>query len=1062
MVSEDWQGTNVKGGQNIIRDNIFNFQGSSAPAALGRIIDQSRPPLNNWQGRVEELKLLQDWTQRSHEIQVIGLIAAGGYGKSALAAKFCETVEGFTKVIWSTFSKMYSFALWGRWLLEQIGVRIDEKVTDEDLVILVSNRLAKDRYLVVIDNLETLIEKGGQWKDNAYQNFLVRWTGTSSSSVVLITSREQPSLPDSALNRSIWKPLGGLSNREGADLLQALHVQGETAELESFVQQIDGHPLLIDLSVGALKKIAGDRPSINELNRSNLNLLEIVGQHRGNPEISVAKILTASFERLPSHLQDLLLNLSIYRLPFDWQAARFMVTEEIETTEASITEDLRTLSRLAWLIAERSDAIWIFRFQPLVQNYLQERLEDKTKAHERAIDYYQSIAKTFARVLEDATPQLEIFHHYCELKQYSQADKILYSINNFLNLGGYFLKNLELHHQLITNWEPIVIDENIYDLAWAWLRLGNCQYLLDKYQKAFNSYQKSQNLLRKINDQDNEAGLLMSLGNLKKARGSLSEAIKLYKQSLEIYQNIGTRRDKAVPLFNLGSAYNSLGQYQQAIELYDQSLEIYQDIGDREGEASSLGGLGSAYYSLGQYSQAIELYDQSLEICQDIGDRRGEASSLGGLGSVYYSLGQYQQAIELYDQSLEICQDIGDRRGEAFSLGGLGSAYHSLGQYSQAIELYDQSLEICQDIGDRSGVAYSLSGLGNTYNYLGQYQQAIELYEQSLEISRQIGDRGGVADSLGGLGSAYNSLGQYQQAIDLHDQSLEIYQDIGNRRGEANSLGGLGSAYNSLGQYQQAIELYDQSLEICQDIGDRSGEAISLGNLGNVYNSLGQYSQAIDLYQQSLEIKRQIGDRSGEAISLSGLGSAYNSLGQYQQAIELYQQSLEIFRQIGDRSGEASSLIGLGNAYNSLGQYQQGIELYEQSLEIFRQIGDRDGEALCLWNLANAYQSRGRIRKGLEYKIAAVKIWQSLQMPIEAIPMPNYVKRMYKYYEEEDGDWAELYIQSQERMGWLMVIFASIVFLVFLPIRLFRQYKKSFGFWFLVGLAIVGVWWWLL
>jgi len=43
-----------------------------------------------------------------------------------------------------------------------------------------------------------------------------------------------------------------------------------------------------------------------------------------------------------------------------------------------------------------------------------------------------------------------------------------------------------------------------------------------------------------------------------------------------------------------------------------------------------------------------------------------------------------------------------------------------------------------------------------------------------------------------------------------------------------------------------------------------------------------------------------------------------------------------------------------------------------------------------------------------------------------------------------------------------MVISASIGFVILLPILLFRQYKKSFGFWFLLGLAIVVVLWWVL
>ncbi len=862
MVSEDWQGINLKGeSQNVIRDNNFNYYGASSPAPLGRIIDQTRPPLHTWQGRVEELKKLEDWTQNSNEIQVIGLIAAGGYGKSSLAAKFYETATGFKQVIWSTFSKRYRFAIWGRWLLEQIGVQIDEKVPDEDLVILVSNQLAEEGYLVVMDNLETLIDQSGQWQDNAYQNFLVRWTGTSSNSVVLITSREQPLLPDNALNRSRWETLGGLSNGEGADLLQALDVQGETAELESFVQQIDGHPLLIDLSVGALKRIAGNQPSIEELNRSNLNLLEIVGQHRGNPEISVIKILTVSFERLPSPLQNLLLNLSIYRLAFDWQAAKFMVVEETERKEASITEDLRTLSRLAWLIGERLDGIWIFRFQPLVQKYLQEQLGEPTKAHERAINYYSSITKPTGWVLEDVTPELEIFNHYCELKQYHQANQILNNISTFLDLRGYYLTSLELHRQLITNWEAISLEEDIYDLGCLWLRVGNSQHSLGEYQKADDSYQKACTLFKEINDQSNEANSLISLGNVQKAFGNYSEAIELYEQSRTIKQRINDQNQLEVLLGNLGNAYNSLGQYGQAIELYQQSLEITRKIGDRSGEAASLNGLGSAYYSLGQYQQAIELHQQSLEIERQIGDRSGEAGSLMGLGNAYYSLGQYQPAIKLY--------------------------------------------------------------------------------------------------------------------------------------------------------------------------------------------------------QQSLEIKRQIGDRNGEAMSLNNLGNAYYSLGQYEKAIELYQQSLEIKRQIGDRNGEAASLNGLGNAYDSLGQYGQAIKLYQQSLEIQQKIGDRNGEALSLWNLAVAYKSRGRILKSKKYEIAAVKIWQSLQMPIEVIPLPNFSKRMFKYYEEEGGDWAESYIQSQEQMGWLMVISASIGFLVFLPVRIFRQYKKSFGFWFLLGLAIFGVlWWW--
>ena len=282
----------------------------------------------------------------------------------------------------------------------------------------------------------------------------------------------------------------------------------------------------------------------------------------------------------------------------------------------------------------------------------------------------------------------------------------------------------------------------------------------------------------------------------------------------------------------------------------------------------------------------------------------------------------------------------------------LGGAYAGKYNYKQALELYEKALT--QAKSDPAGQARSLFNLGDALRHCGRPFQALDYYQQCLAIAREIGDHRGEANSLGNLGIAYSDLGQYQQAIEYHQQSLVIKREIGDRRGEANSLGNLGNAYRDLGQYQQAIEYHQQCLAISREIGDHHGEANSLGNLGIAYRDLGQYQQAIEYHQQQLAIAREIGDRLGEAGSLGGLGNAYDSLGQYQQAIEYHQQQLAIAREIGDRLGEANSLGNLGLAYDSLGQYQQAIEYHQQQLAIAREIGDRRGEAISLFNLGNA------------------------------------------------------------------------------------------------------------
>jgi tetratricopeptide (TPR) repeat protein len=136
---------------------------------------------------------------------------------------------------------------------------------------------------------------------------------------------------------------------------------------------------------------------------------------------------------------------------------------------------------------------------------------------------------------------------------------------------------------------------------------------------------------------------------------------------------------------------------------------------------------------------------------------------------------------------------------------------------------------------------------------------------------------------------------------------------------------------------------------------------------------------------------------------LMDLGNAYSSSGECQRAIDFYQQSLEITRQIGDRKGEASSLMGLGSAYSSLGEYQHAIDFYQQSVEIKRQIGDRRGEALSLQNLGVTCNKLGKAREGFAASHQAIQILQDLDLPLKAMPYPNWFKRTIQFAQRGKG-----------------------------------------------------------
>ena len=698
-----------------------------------------RPSLNCWQGRTKERQKIGEWMTDGN-IQLIGITGLGGFGKSTLAAKIYDDDSAeFDKQFWVDVSRRVTFTELARRVLLRLGLSAStvEAIPELSLVDALVNHLREGRHLLVIDNLESLLQHDGQWLDAIYQQFFHGWLGCGGKSVILVTTRERPDLPEINLK---WLPLPGLSPAEGANLLTALGILGTEAELLEFAKKAEGHPLLLTLVAGFLRAEEESDPQISHLQRYGLaDVAQLVtdeklkGLHRGKIDIWMRQVLDASFNRLSDKLQRLLLNLSVYRIAFNGAMADAQLPGE-EVSE----RDLRQLARRSLLQEERDKnrGRW-FQFHPFILAYIKQKAGDLTEAHQKAINYYLlNVKQRPWQTKDDVAEYLEVFYHWYALKEYASAFNILRFCDDFLTLRGYNTARIELYGQLVEAWR-----QNNSDI-WEF------------------------------------AASLGSLGNAYDSLGQYLLAIDYYQQSLAINREIGARKEEATSLIGLGNAYRSLGQYQLAIDYYQQSLAIQREIGDRTGEAASIGNLGYAYHSLGQYQLAIDYHQQSLAIFREIGDRNGEAASIGNLGYAYHSLGQYQLAIDYYQQSLAIFREIGARRGEADALNNLGIAYYSLGQYQLAIDYHQQSLAICREIGARKGEADALNNLGTAYYSLGQYQLAIDYHQQSLAISREIGARNGEANSLQNLARTYQQCGRVQEGFAAASQAQEILQEL--------------------------------------------------------------------------------------------------------------------------------------------------------------------------------------------------------------------------------------------------------------------------------------------
>jgi tetratricopeptide (TPR) repeat protein len=688
------------------------------------------PDRRFFQGRTEQQAELRAWIADRH-VSLIGLRGEGGIGKSTLMAQVFADSPDFKGKFWADVRSQTSMTVLAARALQEFGVLPEqvEKMEEKDLIPRLLRLLQQGRYLLAIDNLESVLTPQGAWL-SGYEQFWQGFQDIGSESVLLLASREYPSRYTGFL-RSRWQLIDqGLTTVEGAALLAALEVEDSQQNRERASEQVQGNPLALSLIVGWLR--VSFRPGERFL-QSLEGWQQLVGSHRGE-KLTVEQVLQWSLDRLTETQRLLLAQLSVLRGAFGLELAQALFPDALVTME--ILEDLERRSILQYLSPGE------FRFQPRLREFVKERTADLTTAHERAIVYFWEHRQeefTEDDTLSAIAEYEETFYHQCQLGRYQDAGSTVWACEIFLRLRCHYPILVDLYSQLHQDWQPTTEERQGYGDVCN--NLGFMYYLLGQYQEALKYYQQSLVIEREIlvtestkSDRNREANLLMELGSVYTSLGQYENAFNFYQQSLEIQCQIGNRNGEANSLVNIANMYYSLGHYQEALKYYQQSLAIQHEIGDHDGEAYSLMNLGNMYYSLGHYQEAIHFLQQSLEIQREIGGIQGEARSLNALGNMYYSLRQYQEAIHFLQQSLEIQREIGDIQGEATSLHDLGSVYYSLEQYQEALNFYQQSLEIFCEIGDIRGEADSLFNLGLALLHLNQNDNALKHFQQALTI----------------------------------------------------------------------------------------------------------------------------------------------------------------------------------------------------------------------------------------------------------------------------------------------------------------------------------------
>ena len=519
-------------------------------------------------------------------------------------------------------------------------------------------------YVLMLDNLESVTGQAlaiqntlDLQEQEKLRDFLRRLVGGKTK--VVLGSRSREAWIDGVLKGAVYE-LRGLDEESRtalAEKILARQVQNEgkierlrqSEDFKKLMKLLAGYPLAMEVVLGNLRRQSAAE-ILAGLDAADVNL----DSGSGDKTASILKCVEYSHSNLSPDAQKLLVCLA----PFSGFLVRSLLPR--------YAEQLRQLEPFAEYRFEQFDGAiqeaidWgllspinadnphLLTIQPVFPYFLKTKLNQLDAATREALsegfkNHYRSLAGSYKQLMQLKEPQerqtgitfcqLEYENLYNALQiclEKQESISIYGCLDAHLNLIGDIQNCLKLSEfvcQTLEAYSPESITSDIgFEMADAYLKLGNCYLKTQDYLAARSTYLK----------------MLESLQNL--------EALPNQQRQLAI----------ASTYHSLGIVAQELREFEQARTDYQQALKIKVEFNDRYSQASTYHNLGIVAQALREFEQARSDYQQALKIKVEFNDRYAQASTYSQLGLLAEAEGDRAEAKTCLQQALEIFVEFGD------------------------------------------------------------------------------------------------------------------------------------------------------------------------------------------------------------------------------------------------------------------------------------------------------------------------------------------------------------------------------------------------------------------
>jgi serine/threonine protein kinase/tetratricopeptide (TPR) repeat protein len=498
-------------------------------------------------------------------------------------------------------------------------------------------------------------------------------------------------------------------------------------------------------------------------------------------------------------------------------------------------------------------------------------------------------------------------------------------------LGDLYLQNGEYDKALAEFSGVLKSDPKNIRTLW---RLGVVFNLVGNPQAALDSLTRGSSLAIQVDNQEQQALILLSMGISYRLLNKPEEALRNYQDSIAINEKIGQKRGVAAALNEMGGVQRTSGKADAALASYTKALVLLRDIGEKDETANTLTNLGAVYQDLGKFDQALEVYKQALQIQRETGDQSYESQCLDNIAGVYLAMGDTDNAFTYSQQALQLREKLGVPGDIAYTLESLSEAYTATGQYDQAMTELMRALELSRKAGDSGGIALVSHQIGLVLGYQGRFGASVKSLQDAVKAFRAQGENGvTMAEFLADLSGALARVGKGDESTSTLDQAQKIQQALKNESLLAEILNTRGDVDFYRGDYKSAEQSYQSALRIASRTKEDAVTLLSKVNLARAAVAEGRYQEALRMLQPLLNGKRAAPANLSLQINLATAQAAIGTK-DYARANHILDQEVITAKRADMRFDLARIYYLLGTSSRLNGNAERGGDYYREAAQL--------------------------------------------------------------------------------------------------------------------------------